>query len=77
LTALLMCLILVVVIIIPSVKLISIAGQKSVGLYNSTVEFFDDHTVNEVFEADIFKSGPLRSINLNLLSEDGNETFKN
>jgi predicted PurR-regulated permease PerM len=76
LAAILMCLILVLVIIIPGIKLISVAGQKSVGLYNSTVEFFENHSINEVFEAEIFKSGPLSNINFNSLLESGNETFK-
>jgi len=76
LAALLMCLLLVLVIIIPSVKLISVAGQKSIGLYNSTVDFFENHSVNEVLEIDFFKTGPLSGVNLSFLSGEGNETFK-
>lgn len=75
LAALLMCLFLVLVIIVPASQLISYAGQKSVVAYNATVTFFENNSVEKVFESDLFKTGPLSFLNLDRLAS-GNEAFQ-
>jgi len=75
LAAILMCLLLVVVIILPSAKLISYAGQKSITAYNATASFFADHSFNDVFESDFVKNSPLRYLNLDKINS-GNEAFQ-
>jgi len=75
LAAILMCLFLVLVIIVPSAKLISYAGQKSITAYTATASFFADHSVTDVFETDFVKNSPLRFLNLDKLNS-GNEAFK-
>ena len=75
LAALLMCLILVLVIILPSAALISYGGQKSVGLYNSTVTFFENNKVGEIFEKEIFTTGSLSFLNLDKINLRG-EAFQ-
>lgn len=75
LAALLMCLFLVLVIIVPASQLISYAGQKSVVAYNATVIFFENNSVEKVFESDLFKTGPLSFLNLDRLAS-GNEAFQ-
>ncbi len=75
LAALLMCFILLLVIIIPSVKLISYAGQKSVGVYASTVTFFENNKPGEIFQSDLFISGPLSYLNLDKINL-GSDTFR-
>ncbi|MFA5753868.1 MAG: AI-2E family transporter [Patescibacteria group bacterium] len=68
LAAILMCLLLLVIIILPSMKLVSYAGQKSVSAYTATVEFFNNHSVSDVFQSEIFQSGPLRFLKLDKLN---------
>ncbi len=55
LAALIMCFFLLLVIIIPSIKLVSYASQKSVGLYASTLSFFESNNPGEIFQSDLFK----------------------
>lgn len=76
LAALLMCLILVAVIIIPLVKLVSYGGQKSVGLYSSTLAFFENNNFGDIFKDDVFKSGPLSYLNLDKINVSS-EAFQN
>ncbi len=64
LAALLMCLLLVALIILPSVKLVIYGAEKSVAAYDDTVTFFNDHTINDVFKNQIFQTTPLRLFNL-------------
>ena len=62
--ALLMCLLLLVIIILPAFKLMAYAGEKSVTAYTATVDFFAVHTVNDLFKNDFFQQGALRYLNL-------------
>ncbi|MFA5130988.1 MAG: AI-2E family transporter [Patescibacteria group bacterium] len=64
LAALLMCLLLVALIILPSVKLVIYGAEKSVAAYDDTVTFFNDHTINDVFKNRLFQATPLRLFNL-------------
>ena len=64
LAALLMCLILVVIIILPATQLIIYAGQKSAGLYATTVEFFDNNPGGDLFESDLFINTPLKYLKI-------------
>ncbi len=50
LAALLMCLFLVMLIIIPTVRLVIYAGQESVNAYAQAVNFFNDHSVDGVLQ---------------------------
>ena len=75
LAAILMCLLLVTLIIIPASKLVSYAAQKSLTAYTSTASFFASHTFGDVFESDFVKSGPLSYLNLDKINS-GNEAFK-
>lgn len=75
LAALIMCLLLLVVIILPSMKLLVYAGEKSVVAYNSAVYFFSSHSVDEFLGSDFFQRGALRYINLGSINLD-NEAFK-
>jgi predicted PurR-regulated permease PerM len=50
LAALLMCLFLVLIIIIPTVRLVIYAGQQSVDAYAQAVNFFNDHSVDGVLQ---------------------------
>jgi len=63
LAAILMCLLLLVIIILPAVKLMIYAGEKSVDAYGATVEFFNNHTVNDLFKTELFQRGALRYLN--------------
>lgn len=72
--AVLMCLLLLVIIILPTIKLIGYAGEVSVNTYNTTVEFFNNHTVNDLFKTEFFQRGTLRYLNLG--NYINNDTFK-
>ncbi|MFA6529857.1 MAG: AI-2E family transporter [Patescibacteria group bacterium] len=76
LAALLMCLLLLVIIILPSIKLMVYAGEKSVDAYSATVEFFDNHTINDLFKTEFFDRGVLRRINVDNF-DFHSENFKN
>ncbi len=75
LAAILMCLILVLIIIIPSVQLISYAAQKSVGVYNSTVTFFENNQAGDIFKNEVFTTGALSFLKLDTINL-GNEAFQ-
>lgn len=64
LAAVLMCLLLLILIILPTVKLMTYAGEKSVDAYSATVAFFDDHTVNDLFKTSFFQQGILSYLHL-------------
>ena len=70
LAALIMCLLLLVVIILPTMKLLVYAGERSVVAYNSSVEFFTNNTVNDFFQGDFFQQGSLKYLNLGNLDFD-------
>lgn len=65
LAALLMCLLLVVIIILPTIKLIVYASETSLEAYNAAVTFFNKNSVNDLFNQGIFIGGPLRHLGLN------------
>jgi len=65
LAALLMCLLLVSLVILPSVKLIIYGAEKSVVAYDETVDFFSNHNLNDVLNSNIIKKTPLRYLNIN------------
>lgn len=70
LAALIMCLLLLVVIILPALKLLVYAGEKSVAAYNSSVEFFSENTVNDFFQVDFFQQGALSYLNFGAMDFD-------
>jgi len=69
LAALAMCLLLVLVIIIPTVRLLVYAGAKSVTAYTQTVEFFNSHDLNDVFKASAFDNSFLQNFDIIGFSE--------
>jgi predicted PurR-regulated permease PerM len=75
LAAILMCLLLLIIIILPAVQFITYAGEKSVAAYNLTVDFFDNHTVNDLFRTGFFQQGAWRYLHLESYNFD-NATFK-
>lgn len=75
LAAVLMCLLLLVIIILPAVKIMIYAGEKSVEAYGASVDFFNSHTINDLFKTDFFQQGYLRYLNLGSF-DFHNETFK-
>lgn len=66
--ALLMCLILVLVVIIPVAQLVVYGAQKSGNLYASTVTFFENNSVGDVFKSDFVTNSPLRYLNLDRIN---------
>lgn len=74
LAALLMCLLLLLVIILPTIKLIIYAGNKSVTAYTETIQFFNNHTINDIFKTPFFQDTALKYLHL---ENYDNETFKN
>jgi len=75
LAALLMCLFLVMLIIIPTVRLVIYAGQQSVTAYAQAVNFFNSHSVNGVIQPSALPDNLFGTINLTQYYD--NETFKN
>ena len=75
LSALLMCLFLVLLIIIPTVKLVIYAGQESVVAYAKTVDFFNAHSVNGVLQTNVLPTRIFGSVDL--APYYNNESFKN
>ncbi len=75
LSAILMCFILVLIIIIPAAKFVSYAGQKSANLYSSTVTFFEQNNTGNIFQNELFVSGPFSFLNLDKINLGG-EVFQ-
>lgn len=73
LAALIMCFILLLVIVVPTIKLILMAGEKSISAYSDTVTFFQSHTLGEVFKGPIFQNTVLKDLNL---EQYNNDTFQ-
>lgn len=74
--ALLMCLLLVLVVILPSVKLLVYGAEKSVETYDETVVFFSNHSLNDLFQNEIFKQTPLSYLSLDTYNFQ-NQNFQN
>jgi len=72
LAAALMCVLLLVIIILPTIQLLAYTGQRSVIAYNATVVFFNEHNTNEIFQADFLNRGVLGYLHLS--SYDLNNT---
>jgi len=64
LAALIMCLFLVLVIIVPTVRLLIYAAGKSVVAYSQTVDFFNQHDLNQVLENRVFNSNFAKQFNI-------------
>lgn len=75
LSALLMCLFLTLVIVVPMVKMFIYAGEKSVIAYSQTVEFFNNHDINDIFKTETFKNSALSNFDLISFTQN-NETLK-
>ncbi len=76
LAAILMCLLLLILIILPTVKLIAYAGSQSMGAYNSAVTFFESHhTVKDILNIDFFHHGIFSYLNLSKYNITG-QTFQ-
>lgn len=65
LAAALMSLLLLIIIILPMVKLMVYAGDKSVVAYDASVEFFNNHNVNDLFQSGVLSRGAFRYFQLN------------
>jgi predicted PurR-regulated permease PerM len=63
LAAILMCLLLVILIIIPFTRLVIYAGEKSIGAYATATEFFNSHDISDVSQSAFFQRGALRHLN--------------
>lgn len=75
LAALLMCLFLVMLIIIPTVRLVIYAGQESVNAYAQAVNFFNDHSVDGVLQPSALPDELFGVMDISQYYD--NETFKN
>lgn len=64
LAAILMCLFLLVIIILPSIQFVAYAADKSVAAYETTVNFFNSHSLNDLLKSGFFQQGALRYLNL-------------
>jgi predicted PurR-regulated permease PerM len=73
--ALLMCLLLVVLIIIPTVRFVIYAGQQSVEAYSQAVVFFNQHSVDGVVQPSIVPESISKFLNINDYYD--NDSFKN
>jgi predicted PurR-regulated permease PerM len=74
LAALLMCLLLMIILIIPAINMLAYAADKSVDAYSETVAYFDTHTL-----ADLANSPVLIKLHLNDFNWEkyNNDTVKN
>ncbi|HOD87062.1 MAG: putative inner membrane protein [Parcubacteria group bacterium ADurb.Bin115] len=75
LAALLMCFFLVILIIIPTVRLVIYAGQQSATAYAQAINFFNSHSVNGVIQTSALPDKLLGTINFSQYYN--NDTFKN
>ncbi len=69
LASLLMCLMLVVIIILPTLKLLVYAAEKSVVAYSDTVRFFNNNNLSDVMESEAFKNSIFKNVDFLNLSE--------
>jgi predicted PurR-regulated permease PerM len=70
LAALLMCLFLVVIIILPTVKMVIYTADKSVLAYTETAAYFNNHNFNDVLKTPFFVKLNLDGINLEQYNND-------
>ncbi len=76
LAAILMCLLLLILIILPTVRFIVYAGGQSITAYNTTVNFFNNHTINDLLKSEVFHRGVLSYFNLGAYNFN-DTTFQN
>lgn len=74
LAALFMCLFLVLLIIIPTVRLVIYAGQESVSAYNQAANFFNSHDINQASQLSVL---PDTIFGHDITQYYNNENFKN
>jgi len=70
LAALLMCLFLVVIIILPTIKIMVYTANKSVQAYADTTTYFNNHSFSDVFKTPIFTKLHLEGIDLDQYNND-------
>lgn len=73
LAALLMCLILVLLIVLPVLRVVVYAGQKSVVAYSQATEFFNSNDIGDVLNSGSFQDGVLSYLNLDELVAQNEE----
>ncbi|MFA5163451.1 MAG: AI-2E family transporter [Patescibacteria group bacterium] len=73
LAALIMCFILLLVIVVPTVRIMLYAGEKSINAYSEAVNFFSTHSLKDISQGPIFQNTILKNINL---SKYNNDTFQ-
>jgi len=73
--ALLMCLTLILIIVLPAIRGVVYAGQKSVIAYSQAVEFFNENDMGNLLNNQSLQDGALRYLNLDGLSAQ-NEQVK-
>jgi predicted PurR-regulated permease PerM len=75
LSALIMCLFLIILIVVPAIKGLTYAAEKSVIAYSQTVSFFENHDVNDVFRSEMFSNSFLKNFDIVSFGEK-NENVK-
>jgi len=70
LSALLMCLFLVVLIILPTIQGVIYTADQSVQAYTETTDYFNNHNFSDVFKMPFFERLNLDGINLNKYNND-------
>jgi predicted PurR-regulated permease PerM len=63
LAALMMCLFLLAILIIPSIQLIGYTSEKSIQAYSETTAYFSNHNLSDVFKSSLFQR--LNFLNVN------------
>lgn len=74
LAALLMCLLLVIVIILPTIKMVIYTAEKSVQAYTETTDYFKNHNFSDVLQTPFFAKLHLDGISFD---QYNNDVFKN
>lgn len=62
LAALLMCLFLVIIIILPTIKMVAYTAEKSVDAYTETTAYFSTHSFSDVLKSPFFEKLHLNSL---------------
>ena len=75
LSALIMCLFLIMLIVVPAIKMFTYAGEKSVVAYSQAVDFFENHDLNDVFKTEMFSNSFLKNFDIISFGEK-NENIK-
>ncbi|HPY08398.1 MAG: AI-2E family transporter [Patescibacteria group bacterium] len=73
LAAFIMCLLLILIVVIPSVRIIIYAGQKSVTAYSQAVEFFNNNDLSEVLQSESLDRGVFKFFDIKNLIETNEE----